>query len=78
MISQEKCMKILKLLELNVKGCQLTEMARQLGMHYYTIKKYVSKLEQFDLVFSKSTKVYFIDTQRMKEILDAPMVTPTE
>jgi len=76
LISQVRSKKIIESLELHSERCLLTEMSRELGMHYTTVKKYVSKLETFDIVSSKQTSVYFINEHKLREILDAPAVSP--
>ena len=75
-ISQEKCKQIIQHLELHAAGCSLMELSRELGIHYNTVKKYVSKLEEFDLVSSKHTSIYFINEPKLREILVSPAVSP--
>jgi hypothetical protein len=45
-------------------------------MLYNTIEKYVSKLEEFDLVSSKQARVYFINELKLREILISPAMSP--
>ncbi|MBN1803166.1 MAG: right-handed parallel beta-helix repeat-containing protein [Candidatus Lokiarchaeota archaeon] len=68
-ISRGKCKMIIEYLELNSKGCQLTELSRELGIHYNTIKKYISKLEEYGVISSKKKSIYFINKKKLKEIL---------
>ena len=76
LISQDKCKRIIEYLELHGEGCLLTEISRDLGMHYTTVKKHVGMLEDFDLVFSRQARVYFINEHRLREILVSPAMSP--
>jgi hypothetical protein len=58
--------------EPHADGCQVTEMSKQLGMHYNMVKKYVSKLEEFDIVSSRQTYIYFMNEEKLREILPSP------
>ncbi|MBN1800015.1 MAG: right-handed parallel beta-helix repeat-containing protein [Candidatus Lokiarchaeota archaeon] len=67
-LSQKKTRAILEYMLSCSEGCHFTEMRQELGMHYNTIKKYLKKLESFDIV-SKGNKVYYhINKKKLKEL----------
>ncbi|MBN1802926.1 MAG: right-handed parallel beta-helix repeat-containing protein [Candidatus Lokiarchaeota archaeon] len=67
-ISREKCKRIIKYLQENTEGCQLTEISQELGMHYNTVKKYLDKLDEFDLISIFKTKFYQLNRKKFEEI----------
>ena len=53
LIMNEKCSKILRFLETNSKGTTKYQLAKNLGMHYNTLTKYISELDEHGLIFKK-------------------------
>ncbi|MBN1799944.1 MAG: right-handed parallel beta-helix repeat-containing protein [Candidatus Lokiarchaeota archaeon] len=70
-ISREKSKNIIEYLKKNDEGCLLTELSKELGMHYNTIKKYVKKLEELDIISSKQKKYYYLNEKILAEINDS-------
>ena len=68
-LSRDKCKKIIKYMEKNDEGCFLTDISKDLGMHFNTVKNYIKKLEEFKLVSNKDTKIYFVNKARLHKIL---------
>jgi predicted transcriptional regulator len=56
LIMNEKCLKILRFLKSNNKGMTKYQLAKNLGMHYNTITKYIMELDEYDLVYKKDCK----------------------
>jgi predicted transcriptional regulator len=51
---KDESRKIIEFLRLNDKGVSKTRLSNELGMHYYTITKYIDKLIDYEIVKQKS------------------------
>ena len=53
--SKEKTKKIIEYLKINDYGITKTHLSADLGMHHNTISKYLSMLEEFNVIIKKKT-----------------------
>ncbi|MFW9987688.1 MAG: hypothetical protein ACFFC3_03455, partial [Candidatus Odinarchaeota archaeon] len=67
-LSRDKCKQLVEYLTKNEDGCFLTKLSTDLGMHFNTIKKYMNKLEEFNLVSNRDAKQYFLNRENLEKI----------
>jgi predicted transcriptional regulator len=53
---KDESRKIIELLRLKQNGLTKTQLSKQLDMHYYTVSKYISKLEKFHMIQKQNKK----------------------
>ncbi len=64
LISNRKCIKIIKYLKSNDQGNTIYEISKTLGMHFNTVKKYLNELDKNNLLLSKkfsNKTLYFLN-----------------
>ncbi|MFX1387704.1 MAG: winged helix-turn-helix transcriptional regulator [Promethearchaeota archaeon] len=71
-LSREKCKIIVEYLLENDEGLSKLEISNELKLSRNTVKKYIEKLEEFDLVHTKRSSnktLYFLNSDYYKELI---------
>ncbi len=69
-LERNKTIKIINFLKQNNNGITKTKLAEYLNMHYNTIKKYIDKMEQYDLLnkkYESNKLLYLLNLENYKQ-----------